>query len=76
MKDEEFTPQDPMPITREPKNIMIAVAGGLQSGHAYYMHVGCCPNGPSSATINLPAKANWDALLVEAEGDLGPVPDF
>ncbi|MBI4334683.1 MAG: hypothetical protein HY673_25800 [Chloroflexi bacterium] len=60
---------DPFPITRLAKNIMIVVAGGEQSGHSYYMGVGLGPAGPTSATIDLPAK--WDELLAEAEADLG-----
>ncbi len=63
---------DPIPITRKPENIIIGVAGGAQSGHAYWMEVGCCPKGPASAEITLPK--NWDALLKQAEADLGPIP--
>lgn len=61
---------DPFPITRRPENIMIAVAGGEQAMHSYYMAVGQGPAGPTSARIELPAK--WDGLLRQAEKDLGP----
>ncbi len=60
---------DPLPITRLAKNIMVVVAGGEQSGHSYYMAVGLGPAGPTTATIELPAK--WDRLLDEAEAELG-----
>ncbi|MFC2060192.1 hypothetical protein ACFLTZ_03745, partial [Chloroflexota bacterium] len=61
---------DPLPITRRPKNIMVVVAGGEQSGHSYYMAVGLGPAGPVIAEIELPAK--WNELLRQAEEDLGP----
>jgi hypothetical protein len=51
---------------------MIVVAGGEQSGHAYWMRYGPGPITPTSAEINLPA--NWSELLKRAEEDLGPVP--
>jgi hypothetical protein len=60
------------PLTADPKNIMIVVAGGEQSGHAYWMRYGPGPITPTSAEINLPA--NWSELLKKAEEDLGPVP--
>jgi hypothetical protein len=63
---------DPWPICVKPENIMIAVAGGKQSGHAYWMRIGCCPSQPISTQIDLPR--NWGALLERAEEDLGPVP--
>lgn len=60
--------QDPMPITRRPENIIIVVAGGAQSGHGYWMQVGCCTEGPTSSEIKLPR--NWDALIKDAETEL------
>jgi hypothetical protein len=63
---------DPFPITRRPENIMIAVAGGEQSGHSYYMGVGLGPNGATHAEIKLPK--GWGNLLKQAEKDLGPLP--
>jgi hypothetical protein len=60
----------PWPITSKPKNIMIVVAGGAQSGHGFWMQV--AQAAPTSAKITLPK--NWDALLKEAEKDLGPIP--
>ncbi len=66
--------QDPMPVTRYPENIIIVVAGGAQSGHGYWMQVGCCTEGPTSSQIRLPD--NWRSLMAEAEKDLGPcIPD-
>jgi hypothetical protein len=69
----ELTKEGPWPITGKPENITIVVAGGEQSQHAYWI--------PSKATykytateIKLPAKAKWDALLKQAEAELGPIP--
>ncbi len=62
------------PIAVTPAKIRIVVAGGVQSGHAYWL---CRAQGPSdlvSKKIALPAKAKWDALLKQAEADLGPIP--
>jgi len=63
-----------LPITKKPEDIMIVVAGGEQSGHGYWMHVGCCPAKATSAEIELPA--DWEQLLTEAEEDLGPAPTY
>jgi len=60
----------PWPITSKPGNIMIAVTGGAQSGHGYWMQLGQAA--PTKAKITLPE--NWDALLKQAEKDLGPIP--
>jgi len=59
------------PITKDPKNIQLVVAGGDQGGHSYWIQD---PSpGPDSAEIKLPAKEKWDALLAQAEEDLGPI---
>ncbi|MBI2908063.1 MAG: hypothetical protein HYX92_10465 [Chloroflexi bacterium] len=64
---------DPCPITRNPENIMVIVAGGDQSGHGYWMQAGYSGEFvPISTEIKLPR--NWDALLERAERDLGPLP--
>jgi len=52
---------------------LLAIAGGDQSGQAYWMPSGRTQN-PWQAEIKLPAKAKWDALLKAAEADLGPLP--
>ncbi len=62
----------PMPITQKPENILIAVAGGAQGMHGYFMQAGCCEAQPVSKEVQLPK--NWDALLKQAETDLGPLP--
>jgi hypothetical protein len=67
-----LTVGEPVPITQDPKNIMIVVAGGLQSGHAYWMQGGNGVHGAEDAEIELPA--NWEELLGQAEEDLGPLP--
>jgi hypothetical protein len=64
--------QYPMPITMYPRNIMIVLAGGDQSGHSYWMQRGNSRSYQQIKEIKLPA--NWDALLKEAEDDLGPLP--
>ncbi len=54
-----------------PSQVRIVISGGDQSGHGYYM--GPVTQYPTlSAEMQLPA--NWDALLKQAETDLGPVP--
>ena len=58
--------QDPMPISISSKNIMLVVAGGEQSGHAYWMAVGNSGN-VISREIKLPSQGKWEALLKEAE---------
>ena len=65
---------EPWPIAVKPGNLMIVVAGGKQSGHAYWMRIGCCPTQPISTEIGLPK--NWDALIKRAEDDLGPIPSI
>jgi hypothetical protein len=35
-----------------------------------WLQVGCCPESMTSAEVALPG--NWDALLEQAEQDLGP----
>ncbi|MBI2957639.1 MAG: hypothetical protein HYY32_02230 [Chloroflexi bacterium] len=59
------------PITSVPENIMIVVAGGQQSGHAYWMQVGTGRK-PACKPIRLPG--NWQQLLKKADQDLGPRP--
>jgi hypothetical protein len=69
----QYVPEgEPWPISIKPDNLMIAVAGGKQSGHGYWMRMGCCPTQPISAEIELPK--NWEALIKKAEADLGPLP--
>jgi hypothetical protein len=65
-------PGEPWPISIKPDNLMIVVAGGKQSGHAYWMRLGCCTTQPISVEIELPN--NWDVLIKKAEEDLGPLP--
>jgi hypothetical protein len=67
-------PGEPWPISIKPDNLMIVVAGGKQSGHGYWMRMGCCPTQPVSAEIELPR--NWEGLIKKAEEDLGPIPSL
>lgn len=59
------------PITVDPKNIMIVLSGGIQSGHTYWMQGGNGPQAVVDSEIKLPG--NWQELLKKAEEDLGPV---
>jgi hypothetical protein len=63
----------PKPITIAP--VLLAIAGGDQSNQALVVRGGTVADNfgvPESREIKLPA--NWDALLAEAEKDLGPIP--
>ena len=64
--------RDLMPIGVGPRNMIFAVAGGAQSGHAYWMSTHAAITKPISKEIKLPA--NWDELLAQAEEDLGALP--
>jgi len=73
--DAAKTPRgQPVPITLGPDNIAIIVAGGSQSGHSFVFHTGWGGAEATKGEIKLPAKAKWDALLAQAEKDLGPIP--
>ncbi len=63
---------EPWPITSQPGNIIVAVAGGEQSGHCYWMQGASMSPETANAEIELPAK--WEELLKKAEEDLGPAP--
>jgi hypothetical protein len=64
-----------MPLVARPDQVMLVVSGGAQAGHTYWMWAG---GGGARAVVSkevkLPAKANWDALLKQAEAELGPIP--
>ncbi len=64
----------PWAITVDPKNFMIVVAGGQQSGHMYWIQGANCPEAATNAEVNLPDR--WSDLLKKAERDLGPFPGF
>ena len=69
----KYVPEgEPWPISIKPEQLMVVVAGGKQSGHGYWMRMGCCPMQPISMEIELPK--NWDSLIAKAEEDLGPLP--
>ena len=65
---------DPVPLCKEPGDIMIVCCGGEQSGHGLWMQTGYQPFAYVSTEVKLPAQAEWDALLAQAEEDLGPAP--
>jgi hypothetical protein len=63
------------PLSTKPEQLMVVIAGGDQSGHAFWM----APGGTSGYTtvdagIKLPK--NWNQLLKQAEADLGPAPGY
>ena len=64
----------PVSMVLRPENIAVIVAGGEQSGHHYFLHTGWGGSKAANAEIKLPPPAKWDALLKEAEDDLGPLP--
>jgi hypothetical protein len=68
---EEFPEGEPVPLTRTPKGILIAVCGGEQSGHAFWMQPG---NAYLSASEEIMLPKKWNELLKAAEEDLGPIP--
>ena len=68
---EEFPEGQPVPLTRTPKGIMLAVCGGEQSGHAFWMQPG---NAYLATSQEIKLPKNWDTLLKAAEEDLGPLP--
>jgi hypothetical protein len=62
----------PMPICKTPDNIILAVAGGAQSGHGYYM----AAYGPAVVSREIELPKNFDGLLADADRDLGCGSDF
>ena len=58
---------DPWPITRTPEQIILCVAGGHHPTHNFWMQ----GNAPKIAGGALTLPANWDALIAEADEDLG-----
>jgi hypothetical protein len=61
-----------MPLAPDPKQVLLVVAGGDQSGHGYYMPMGNANRLLMSKEVKLPA--GWDALIKQAESDMGPIP--
>jgi len=57
----------PMPICLSPENIILAVAGGAQSGHGYYMS----SYGPAVVSKEIELPPNFEDLLKKAEESLG-----
>ena len=60
--------EDPWPITARPENIAIFVAGGTHPTHNLWMQTSLTTK-MTSAEMKLPAR--WDALVSEAEEELG-----
>ena len=66
-----YQPGDMVPAVPHPEQVHIAICGGAQGGHGYWMSP-FCTGLNTAAEIKLPA--NWDDLLYQAEIDLGPIP--
>lgn len=62
------------PYVLNADQVMIAVCGGEQAQHSYIMNFGTKDSDRLTKPITLPAKAKWEALLAQAEKDLGPNP--
>jgi len=60
----------PVPLYTSPDDVLIAVAGGEQSGHNAYLQHGTSWSVNQVKEIKLPS--NWDLLIEQAEKDLGP----
>jgi hypothetical protein len=63
---------DPWPITRTPEQIIMAVAGGHHPTHAFWIQT--WSRNLTGGEIHLPA--GWDALIAEAEEELGACGDY
>jgi hypothetical protein len=63
---------DPWPITRTPEQIITCVAGGHHPTHNYWMQT--WSRNLAGGEIRLPS--NWDALIAEAEEELGASGDY
>jgi len=64
--------QDPWPISARPDNLLLVVAGGGHPTHAFWLQA--YARRVAGRTIGLPR--DWDALLTEAEADLGPSGEY
>jgi hypothetical protein len=62
----------PLSVSKTPKSITFIIAGGAQSGHAYFMPVQ--GYGLVSKEVLLPSNSKWEGLIKQAEIDLGPLP--
>lgn len=58
---------DPWPISRTPEQIILCVAGGHHPTHNFWMQ----GNAPKVAGMRIDLPAGWDALISEAEVELG-----
>ena len=61
----------PVPIKIAP--VTLVIAGGDQSNQACFMRP-YQQHSTTSAEIKLPARTKWEALVAQAEKDLGPIP--
>jgi hypothetical protein len=67
-------PGESLPRVASPANIkIVSCAGPLYASHSYWLKQGFSGCVPTNAEIKLPAKAKWDALLKQAEAELGPI---
>lgn len=59
---------DPWAITRDPSQIILAVAGGAHPTHNLWMQ----GSAPKFSTVKIDLPMGWDGLIAAAEDDLGP----
>jgi hypothetical protein len=62
---------DKTKFTNNPDQLILVITGGDQSAHVYWMAAGMGRLNVSKA-VQTPTQAKWDALLRQAEADLGP----
>ena len=62
---------DPWPITRTPKQIILGVAGGHHPTHNFWMQA----YAPAIAGGEIELPKGWDALIAEADEELGSCGD-
>jgi len=60
------------PYAYNPEQIMLVICGGAQAQHTYIMN--SITKSQSRVTKPIKLPKNWDALLAQAEKDLGPNP--
>ncbi|HEX9077231.1 MAG TPA: hypothetical protein VF932_15700 [Anaerolineae bacterium] len=61
------------PMWAKPEQLLLVVAGGDQSGHAFWMGPGGT-SGYTTTNSEIQLPKNWDQLIKQAEADLGPAP--
>lgn len=66
-----YKPGDMIPAAPRPEQIMVAIAGGAQGGHGYWLQP-FCTGVATAVEVKLPG--NWKSLIEKAETEIGPAP--